>query len=107
MPPRRPCNVAQKCTAKKLKIIESTAKEVSSSSSVVEYLSWSIAFHCPIPWIREKRTPGTRWEERLRGAAVQSPPLKQPCRMQHSRRLLLVGCGRRQKKGVHSPPRLL
>jgi hypothetical protein len=34
-PPRRPRNVAQKRTAKKLKITESTAQEVSSSSSVV------------------------------------------------------------------------
>jgi hypothetical protein len=37
VPPRRPRNVAQKCTTKKLKITESTAQEVSSSSSVVEY----------------------------------------------------------------------
>jgi hypothetical protein len=36
-PRRRPCNVARKCTAKKLKITESTSEEVSSSSSVVEY----------------------------------------------------------------------
>jgi hypothetical protein len=34
-PPRRPRNVAPKRTAKKLKITESTAQEVSSSSSVV------------------------------------------------------------------------
>jgi hypothetical protein len=40
-PPRRPRNVARKCTTKKLKITESTAQEVSSSSSVVEYFSWS------------------------------------------------------------------
>jgi hypothetical protein len=37
IPPRRPCNVARKCAAKKPKITESTAQEVSSSSSVVEY----------------------------------------------------------------------
>jgi hypothetical protein len=37
MPPRRPRNVARKRAAKKLKITESTAQEVSSSSSVVEY----------------------------------------------------------------------
>jgi hypothetical protein len=36
-PPRRLRNVAQKCAAKKLKITESTAEEVNSSSSVVEY----------------------------------------------------------------------
>jgi chromatin segregation and condensation protein Rec8/ScpA/Scc1 (kleisin family) len=35
--PRRPRNVARKQAAKKLKITESTAQEVSSSSSVVEY----------------------------------------------------------------------
>jgi hypothetical protein len=42
-PPRRPRNVARKCVAKKLKVTETTAHEVSSSSSVVEYLSWSTA----------------------------------------------------------------
>jgi hypothetical protein len=36
--PRRPRNVAGKRVAKKLKVIETTAHEVSSSSSVVEYL---------------------------------------------------------------------
>jgi hypothetical protein len=36
-PPRRPRNVAGKCAAKKLKITELTAQEVSSSSIVVEY----------------------------------------------------------------------
>jgi chromatin segregation and condensation protein Rec8/ScpA/Scc1 (kleisin family) len=36
-PLRRPRNVVRKRTAKKLKIIESTTQEVSSSSSVVEY----------------------------------------------------------------------
>jgi hypothetical protein len=39
--PRRPRNVARKCTAKKLKITESTSEEVSSSSSVVEYFPLS------------------------------------------------------------------
>jgi hypothetical protein len=38
-PPRRPNNVAQKRVAKKLKVTETTAHEVSSSSRVVEYLS--------------------------------------------------------------------
>jgi hypothetical protein len=42
-PPRRPLNVVRKHADKKLKITVSTAQEVSSSSSVVEYLSWSIA----------------------------------------------------------------
>jgi hypothetical protein len=42
-PPRRTRNVARKCIAKKLKITESTAQEVSSLSSVVECLTWSIA----------------------------------------------------------------
>jgi hypothetical protein len=39
MPPRRPRNVARKCVAKKLKVTETTSKEVSSSSRVVEYVS--------------------------------------------------------------------
>jgi hypothetical protein len=38
-PPRRPCNVARKRVAKKLKVTETTSQEVSSSSRVVEYLS--------------------------------------------------------------------
>jgi hypothetical protein len=38
-PPRRPRNVARKRVAKKLKVIETTSPEVSSSSRVVEYLS--------------------------------------------------------------------
>jgi hypothetical protein len=38
-PPRRPCNVARKRVAKKLKVTETTSQEVSSSSSLVEYLS--------------------------------------------------------------------
>jgi hypothetical protein len=37
-PPRRPCNVARKRVAKKLKVTEMTSQEVSSSSRVVEYL---------------------------------------------------------------------
>jgi hypothetical protein len=43
VPPRKSRNVARKCAANKLRITESTAQEVSSSSSVFEYLSWSIA----------------------------------------------------------------
>jgi hypothetical protein len=42
-PPRRPRNVARKRTTKKLKVTASTPQEVSSSSSVVEHLPWSIA----------------------------------------------------------------
>jgi hypothetical protein len=38
-PPRRPRNVARKRVAKKLKVTETTAHEVSFSSRVVEYLS--------------------------------------------------------------------
>jgi hypothetical protein len=36
-PPRSPCNVAWKCTTKKLKITELTSLEVRTSSIVVEY----------------------------------------------------------------------
>jgi hypothetical protein len=39
VPPRKLRNVAQKHVAKKLKVTETTAHEVSSSSRVVEYLS--------------------------------------------------------------------
>jgi hypothetical protein len=35
--------VAQKCVAKKLKVTETTAYEVISSSRVVKYLPWSLA----------------------------------------------------------------
>jgi hypothetical protein len=38
-PLRKPRNVARKRVAKKLKVIEMTSQEVSSSSRVVEYLS--------------------------------------------------------------------
>jgi hypothetical protein len=37
-PPRRPRNVVEKRVAKKLKVTETTAHKVSSSSKVVEYL---------------------------------------------------------------------
>jgi hypothetical protein len=37
-PPRKPCNVARKRVAKKLKVTETTSQEVNSSSRVVEYL---------------------------------------------------------------------
>jgi hypothetical protein len=42
-PPRRPHNVARKRIAKKLKVTQTTAHEVSSSSRVVEYLLRSTA----------------------------------------------------------------
>jgi hypothetical protein len=42
-PPRKPRNVARKRVSKKLKVTETTVHEVSSSSRVVEYLSWSFA----------------------------------------------------------------
>jgi hypothetical protein len=38
VPPRRPRNMERKRVAKKLKVIETTSQEVSSSSRVVEYL---------------------------------------------------------------------
>jgi hypothetical protein len=42
-PLRKPRNVARKRVAKKLKVTETTTHEVSSSSRVVEYLSWNLA----------------------------------------------------------------
>jgi hypothetical protein len=42
-PPRKPRNVARKRISKKLKVIETTTHEVSFSSRVVVYLSWSLA----------------------------------------------------------------
>jgi hypothetical protein len=44
VPPRKPRNVARKRVAKNLKVTETIAHVVSSSSRVVEYLSWSIAW---------------------------------------------------------------
>jgi hypothetical protein len=43
-PPRKPRNVAQKRVAKKLKVTETTSQEVSSSSRVVEYLSFHVVY---------------------------------------------------------------
>jgi hypothetical protein len=37
VPQRKPCNVAWKRTAKKLKITETTSQEVSTLTSVFEY----------------------------------------------------------------------
>jgi hypothetical protein len=42
-PPRKPHNVARKHVAKKLKVTETKSHEVSSSSIVVENLSWGTA----------------------------------------------------------------
>jgi hypothetical protein len=39
---RRPCNMAGKRVAKKLKVTETTSQEVSSSSRVVKYLSCNV-----------------------------------------------------------------
>jgi hypothetical protein len=44
VPPRRPRNVACKRVAKKLKVTETTSQEVSSSSRVVEYLSFHVVY---------------------------------------------------------------
>jgi hypothetical protein len=41
--PRKPRNVARKRVAKKLKVTEAIAHEVSFSRRVVKYLSWSLA----------------------------------------------------------------
>jgi hypothetical protein len=43
-PPRRPCNVACKRVAKKLKVTETTSQEVSSLSRVVEYLFLDVVY---------------------------------------------------------------
>jgi hypothetical protein len=43
-PPRRPCNVARKHIAKKLKVTETTSQEVNSSNRVVEYLSCDVVY---------------------------------------------------------------
>jgi hypothetical protein len=37
VPPRRPCNATLTCTAKKLKITETTSQEVSTMGGVVEH----------------------------------------------------------------------
>jgi hypothetical protein len=44
VPPRRPCNVARKRVAKKLKVTETKSQEVNSSSRVVEYLSCNVVY---------------------------------------------------------------
>jgi hypothetical protein len=43
-PPRKPHNVARKHVAKKLKVTETTSQEVSSMSSVVEYLFLDVVY---------------------------------------------------------------
>jgi hypothetical protein len=42
--PRKPRNVAHKRVAKKLKVTETTSQEVSSSSRVIEYLSFHVVY---------------------------------------------------------------
>jgi hypothetical protein len=67
VPPRRPRNVARKCVAKKLKVIETTSQEVSSSSRVVEYLFLDVVYaddEIPLlagdPTFRPRRPRGRR-----------------------------------------------
>jgi hypothetical protein len=43
-PPRRPRNVARKRVAKKLKVTETTSREVNSLSRVVKYLSCNVVY---------------------------------------------------------------
>jgi hypothetical protein len=43
-PARRPCNMARKRVAKKLKFTETTSQEVNSSSRVVKYLSFDVVY---------------------------------------------------------------
>jgi hypothetical protein len=43
-PLRKPRNVARKHVAKKLKVMETTSQEVSSMSSVVEYLFLDVVY---------------------------------------------------------------
>jgi hypothetical protein len=43
-PPRRPCNIARKRIAKKLKVTETTSPEVNASSRVVEFLTFSVVY---------------------------------------------------------------
>jgi hypothetical protein len=38
LPPRNPCNMARKRAVKKLKVSETTRREVSTTTRVVEYL---------------------------------------------------------------------
>jgi hypothetical protein len=42
-PSKKPSNVEHKRVTKKLKVTETAAHKVSSSSRVVEYLTWSLA----------------------------------------------------------------
>jgi hypothetical protein len=66
-PPRRPCNVARKHVAKKLKVTETTSQEVKSLSRVVEYLFLDVVYtHNKIPLLagdyafRPRRPRGRR-----------------------------------------------
>jgi hypothetical protein len=77
--------VARKRVAKKLKVTKTTSQEVSSSSSVIEYLSKIIVcsqlnsdlsqeIPSSDPLIKGREMTGTRWASRLKEAAVQPPP---------------------------------
>jgi hypothetical protein len=66
-PPRRPRNVARKRVAKKLKVTETTSREVSSLSRVVEYLFLDVVYaddEIPLlvgdPALRPRRPRGRR-----------------------------------------------
>jgi hypothetical protein len=69
-PPRKPSNVARKRVAKKLKVTETTSQEVSSLSSVVEYLFLDVVYaDDEIPLLAGDsafRTNGPRGRRRLR-----------------------------------------
>jgi hypothetical protein len=107
-PSRRPCNVARKRVAKKLKVTETTSQELESSSRVVEYLFLDVVYaDDEIPLLagdsafRPCRTGGMKasgklWGSRLREAVAQPPPCQKPCR----RRWLL-------RAGLNQPQLLL
>jgi hypothetical protein len=66
-PPRKPCNVARKCVAKKLKVTVTTSQEVSSLRRVVEYLFLDVVYaddEIPLlvgdPTFRPRRPRGRR-----------------------------------------------
>jgi hypothetical protein len=68
-PPRKPCKVARKRVAKKLKVTETTSQEVSSLSRVVEYLFLDVVYaNDEIPLLAGDsafRPHGTRGRRRL------------------------------------------
>jgi hypothetical protein len=83
-PPRKPCNVACKRVAKKLKVTETTSEEVSSMSSVIGYLFLDVVYaDDEIPLLvgdsafRPRRTRGRRRLE-YGGRAGWSQPQPSP-----------------------------